>query len=93
MRSSYCSLQHGRVLIEQFGERTDVIKTIVPSGAPGANQGGSGGPVFNKSGRVVAVEYAILGRFGGNSFGVPVRFAHDLLRAARKKPAATIVAP
>lgn len=74
------------------GHIGDVTATDIVFDAP-TTQGGSGGPVFNKNGRVVAVEYAILGRFGGNSFGVPVRFAHDLLRAARRKPAATIVAP
>jgi len=71
------------------GHIGDVTGTDVVFDAP-TTQGGSGGPVFNKAGRVVAVEYAVLGRFGGNSFGVPVRFAHELLRAARKKPAATI---
>ena len=45
--------------------------------------GGSGGPVFNRSGRVVAVEYAVLEGFGGQSFGVPVRFAQQLLRERR----------
>ena len=39
---------------------------------------------------VIAVEYAVLPKFGGNSFGVPVTFALDLLeprRTGRKKPA------
>lgn len=45
-------------------------------------QGGSGGPVFNKQGAVVAVEYAVLSRFGGNSFGVPVAYALELMAAA-----------
>jgi len=48
-------------------------------------QGGSGGPVFNRSGRVVAVEYAVLQQFGGNSFGVPIRYALQLLRPPRNK--------
>ena len=43
-------------------------------------QGGSGGPVFNTSGKVVAVEYAVLQQFDGNSFGVPIRYALELLR-------------
>ena len=54
-------------------------------------QGGSGGPIFNKNGQVIAVEYAVLPKFGGNSFGVPVTYALELLdprRAGRKKPAA-----
>jgi S1-C subfamily serine protease len=46
--------------------------------------GGSGGPVLNRTGQVVAVEYAVLAGFGGNSFGVPVRYALDLLRPPPK---------
>lgn len=41
--------------------------------------GGSGGPVFGASGRVIAVNYAIQRGFGGHNFGVPVRFARELL--------------
>ncbi len=46
-------------------------------------QGGSGGPVFNKYGRVIAVEYAVLPQFAGNSYGVPVRYALELLKRPR----------
>jgi len=49
-------------------------------------QGGSGGPVFNKTGQVIAVEYAVLSKFGGNSFGVPVSYAFELLRPVSPKP-------
>ena len=45
-------------------------------------QGGSGGPVFNKDGRVIAVEYAVLPQFAGNSYGVPMRYALDLLKGS-----------
>jgi len=47
-------------------------------------QGGSGGPVFNKHGQVIAVEYAVLPRFGGNSFGVPIAYALELMGLPRK---------
>jgi hypothetical protein len=47
-------------------------------------QGGSGGPVFNKRGEVVAVEYAVLPKFGGNSFGVPIAYALELLEPPGK---------
>jgi hypothetical protein len=47
-------------------------------------QGGSGGPVFNKNGQVIAVEYAMLTKFGGNAYGLPVRYALDLLKEPRK---------
>ena len=72
------------------GHIGDITKTDIVFDAP-TTQGGSGGPVFNRSGRVVAVEYAVLEGFGGHSFGVPVRFAQQLVRgaaAARAKPAA-----
>lgn len=42
--------------------------------------GGSGGPVFNLRGEVIAVNHAILRRFGGANFGVPIRFGVELLR-------------
>jgi S1-C subfamily serine protease len=74
------------------GHIGDVTPSDIVFDAP-TTQGGSGGPVFNKSGRVVAVEYAVLGRFGGNSFGVPVRFAHELLRSTRKRARAAAAGP
>ena len=60
------------------GHIGDITRTDIVFDAP-TTQGGSGGPVFNKNGRVVAVEYAVLSKFGGNSFGVPVHYALDLL--------------
>ena len=41
--------------------------------------GGSGGPVFNRRGRVIGVNAAILRDFSGASFGVPIRFGRELL--------------
>jgi S1-C subfamily serine protease len=41
--------------------------------------GGSGGPVFDRSGRVIAVNFAIMRGFGGSNFGVPVSFVRELL--------------
>jgi serine protease Do len=41
--------------------------------------GGSGGPVFGPGGTVVGVNFAILREFGGSNFGVPIRFAKELL--------------
>jgi serine protease Do len=64
------------------GHIGDITGTDIVFDAPSA-QGGSGGPVFNKHGQVIAVEYAVLPKFGGNSFGVPISYALDLLRATR----------
>ena len=42
--------------------------------------GGSGGPVLNLDGRVLAVNAAILPQFGGSNMGVPAAEALRLLR-------------
>jgi serine protease Do len=73
------------------GHIGDVTGTDIVFDAP-TTQGGSGGPVFNRSGQVVAIEYAVLTKFGGNSFGVPVRYARALLRAPVEKASAKSVA-
>jgi S1-C subfamily serine protease len=62
------------------GHIGDVTGSDIVFDAP-TSQGGSGGPVFNKHGQVIAVEYAVLPKFGGNSFGVPIAYAIDLLKA------------
>jgi S1-C subfamily serine protease len=41
--------------------------------------GGSGGPVFDGNGEVIAVNYAIMPDYVGANFGVPIRFARELL--------------
>lgn len=66
------------------GHIGDVTKSDIVFDAP-TTQGGSGGPVFNKHGMVVAVEYAVLSQFGGNSFGIPVSYALELLESGVKK--------
>ena len=60
------------------GHIGDITISDIVYDAP-TTQGGSGGPVFNKHGEVIAVEYAVLPRFGGNSFGVPIAYALELL--------------
>ena len=41
--------------------------------------GGSGGPLFNKDGKVIGVTFAVLKGFGGSNFGIPIRFSEPLL--------------
>jgi len=65
------------------GHIGDITETDVVYDAP-TTQGGSGGPVFNKHGQVIAVEYALLPRFGGNSFGVPIAYALELIASSPK---------
>ncbi len=62
------------------GHIADITETDVVFDAP-TTQGGSGGPLLNRNGQVIGVAYAVLSRFGGNSFAVPVRRALPLVRA------------
>jgi len=41
--------------------------------------GGSGGPLFNNKGEVVAINYGIFRGFSGANFGVPIKYAIELL--------------
>ena len=67
------------------GHIGDITASDIVYDAP-TTQGGSGGPVFNKHGEVIAVEYAVLPRFGGNSFGVPIAYALELLSLSGARP-------
>ena len=42
--------------------------------------GGSGGPLFNRDGKVIGVNFAILTDFGGSNLAVPVRYADELVK-------------
>jgi hypothetical protein len=64
------------------GHIGDVTKTDIVFDAA-TTQGGSGGPVFNRNGHVIAVEYALLPKFAGSSYGLPVRYALELLKEPR----------
>ena len=67
------------------GHIGDVTRTDIVFDAA-TTQGGSGGPVFSRAGAVIAVEYAVLQKFGGNAFGVPIHYAAELLAPPRKAP-------
>jgi serine protease Do len=54
--------------------------------------GGSGGPVLNLKGEVVAINRAVLQEFGGSNIGVPAQHAIDLI-AQLKLDAAQPTAP
>jgi DNA-binding response OmpR family regulator len=41
--------------------------------------GGSGGPLFNASGKVIGVNFAILSGFSGSNFAVPISHATEML--------------
>jgi len=42
--------------------------------------GGSGGPLFNRNGKVIGVNFAVVRDFGGSNLAVPAKYAKDLLR-------------
>lgn len=42
--------------------------------------GGSGGPLFNRNGKVIGINFAMLRDFGGSNLAIPVKYAKDLLR-------------
>jgi len=65
------------------GHIADVTETDVVFDAP-TTQGGSGGPLLNRNGVVIGVSYAVLSRFGGNSFAVPIRHALPLVARAQR---------
>ena len=44
--------------------------------------GGSGGPVLDINGQVIAINTAIVREYGGSNFGVPVEYARQLLASA-----------
>jgi S1-C subfamily serine protease len=65
------------------GHIGDVTSTDVVFDAA-TTQGGSGGPVFNKHRRVIAVEYAMLPQFPGTAYGVPIHHALELVGGPKR---------
>jgi len=41
--------------------------------------GGSGGPLFNRDGKVIGINFAVLKNFGGSNLAVPAKYAKELL--------------
>ena len=61
------------------GHIGDVLKDKIVCDAA-ATSGGSGGPLFNRAGKVIGVNFAILNDFGGSNLAVPVRYANELVK-------------
>ena len=57
------------------GQRTEAILVYDAE----TTSGGSGGPVLDINGKVVAINTAIIPEYGGSNFGVPVDWARQLL--------------
>ena len=41
--------------------------------------GGSGGPLFNRNGKVIGITFAVLRDFGGSNLAVPAKYVTELL--------------
>lgn len=61
------------------GHIGDILKDKIVYDAA-TTSGGSGGPLFNKNGKVIGVNFAILNGFGGSNLAVPVRYATQVLK-------------
>jgi DNA-binding response OmpR family regulator/S1-C subfamily serine protease len=73
-----------RPLITQ-GHIGDILPDKIVFDAQTTN-GGSGGPLFNRKGKVIGVTYAVLRGFGGSNFGIPIKFSQPLLGDAPPAP-------
>src|SRR6266481_1895653 len=76
---SQLALQHLIRPTTTQGHIGDVLKDKIVYDAA-TTSGGSGGPLFNRGGKVIGVNSAILTNFGGSNMGVPVRYADDLVK-------------
>jgi S1-C subfamily serine protease len=65
------------------GRIGDVLKDKILYDAPTA-VGASGGPVFDRHGRVLAVNFGILNGFRSANFGVPIAYGVELLERVRR---------
>jgi S1-C subfamily serine protease len=65
------------------GHIGDVLKDKIVYDAA-TTSGGSGGPLFNRDGKVIGVTFAILSNFGGSNLAVPIRYADELVKTKGK---------
>ena len=61
------------------GHIGDVLKDKIVYDAA-TTSGGSGGPLFNREGKVIGVNFAVLNNFGGSNLAVPIRYADELVK-------------
>ena len=61
------------------GHIGDVLKDKIVYDAA-TTSGGSGGPLFNRDGKVIGVNFAMLSDFGGSNLAIPIRYANELMK-------------
>jgi len=61
------------------GHIGDVLKDKIVYDAA-TTSGGSGGPLFNREGKVIGINFAVLNGFGGSNLAIPAKYATDLLK-------------
>jgi S1-C subfamily serine protease len=61
------------------GHIGDVLRDKIVYDAA-TTSGGSGGPLFNRNGKVIGINFAVLKGFGGSNLAVPARYANELLK-------------
>lgn len=61
------------------GHIGDVLKDKIVYDAA-TTSGGSGGPLFNRNGKAIGINFAELEGFGGSNLAVPARYATELLK-------------
>lgn len=76
---SLLASQHLIRPITTQGHIGDVLKDKIVYDAA-TTSGGSGGPLFNRNGKVIGINFAVIPDFGGSNLAVPARYATDLLR-------------
>jgi serine protease Do len=62
------------------GHISDVLDDKIADDAA-TTSGGLGGPLFNRAGKVIGINFAVLRDFGGSNLAVPSRYAKDLRSA------------
>ncbi len=60
------------------GHTGDVLEDKIVYDA--ATTSGGSGPLFNREGKVIGINFAVLRDFGGSNLAVPVKYAKDLLK-------------
>ncbi|HZC81593.1 MAG TPA: serine protease, partial [Nitrospiraceae bacterium] len=76
---SQLASQHLIRPITTQGHIGDVLKDKIVHDAA-TTFGGSGAPLFNRKGKVIGINSAVIEGFGGSNLAVPARYANDLLK-------------